>query len=456
MTFSQSAGLRFSSEADSLFKGLFKGCMGRCRCRFIRPSSLLLAGVLALAGLPAANAVQLLPGTVVGWGQNIYMEATVPADAISISAIAAGQDYSLALKSDGRVMGWGRPDAQPLAALPAGLNGISAIAAGSHHAVALKNDGTLTVWGDAAYSQPLFASTLKDVAAIAAAGNHSLALHRDGSVTAWGANSMRQTDVPSDLAGVTAIAAGRTFSMALKSDGTVRLWGGAQSDGLDVPAGLDNVTAIAAGARHALALTADGKVRAWGDDFFGQAAVPVGLDGVQAIAGGEIHSVALRRDGSTLAWGGGPGFGGLPALLGGANALVAGARHNLAANLVPMAAAYKFGGFRAPVSGPPAVNAGKAGRTYPVKWQLKNADDSLVSRLDAVRSIAYRPIQCGTIAAIPVELNATAATSDAVVRYDADAGQFIYHWKTPSAGCYTLTLTLDSGQEFLAYFNLGS
>ena len=162
---------------------------------------------------------------MLGWGSNDSGETAIPAEiaaeiAGGVTAIAAGNDYSLALKNDGTVVGWGRNN-EGQTTIPAGLTGVTAIAAGSNHSLALKNDGT---------------------------------------VVGWGSNSYGKTTIPAGLTGVTAIAAGYNFSLALKSDGTVVAWGqyynGSTWVPMTVPAGLTGVTAIDAGESHSLALKA--------------------------------------------------------------------------------------------------------------------------------------------------------------------------------------------------------
>jgi hypothetical protein len=60
----------------------------------------------------------------------------VPVGLSGVTAIAAGGGHSLALKTDGTVVGWGH-DGDGQATVPAGLTGVTAIAAGYYHSLAL-------------------------------------------------------------------------------------------------------------------------------------------------------------------------------------------------------------------------------------------------------------------------------------------------------------------------------
>ncbi len=280
-------------------------------------------------------------GTVVTWGYNwngqlgdgtkvtrstaVYV--TDPSDSTGFLtgavAVGAGDEHSLAAKSDGTVWAWGynnygqlgngTTDNSSIAVKVSGLSNVTALEAGAGFSLALQDDGTVWGWGQNSSGQlgdgttfnqytPVQVTGLQNITAIAAGDEHSLALKSDGSVWAWGANPFGQlgtgtagwgtsmsipvqvTD-PSDpagyLSGVTAIAGGDDFSIALKSDGSVWTWGANNWNQLGdgtvenrhTPiqvSGLTNIIAIGAGNGHCLAAKSDGTVWAWGGNWSGQ------------------------------------------------------------------------------------------------------------------------------------------------------------------------------------------
>ncbi|MGG4400726.1 S-layer homology domain-containing protein [Paenibacillus amylolyticus] len=241
-------------------------------------------------------------GTLVAWGRNDFGQLNVPLGLSEVVAIDVGYFHTLALKSDGTVVGWGNNSVGQLN-VPAGLNDVVAIATGSNHSLALKSDNTLIGWGNNANGQTNVPVVVDGVVAIAAGNLHSLALKSDGTVVALGGDNVGQTNVPVGLDGVVAVAAGASHSLALKSDGTVVAWGGNNGGQTNVPVGLEGVVAIAAGEAHSLALKSDGTVVAWGENISGETDVPTDLEGVVAVAAGHLHSLALKSDGTLVTWG---------------------------------------------------------------------------------------------------------------------------------------------------------
>ena len=111
-----------------------------------------------------------------------------------------------------------------------------------------------------------------------------------------------------------------------------------------------------------------------------------------------------------------------------------------------LAAPYVFEGFFAPIDNPPAVNVGQAGRAYPIKWRLKDANGAVVGSLAAVTSISkVRLTSCTN--GVQDSLEESVAVSTSQLKFDAGTGQFHYNWKTEKAdaGCRRLVIEFADG-----------
>jgi len=111
-----------------------------------------------------------------------------------------------------------------------------------------------------------------------------------------------------------------------------------------------------------------------------------------------------------------------------------------------------FNGFLQPIDGN-MVNSGKVGRVYPVKWQLKDANQNLISDTAAQALIDQNVIQvqqrsgntaCSDYPSDSLETEVAAGST--VVRYDASSDQFVYNYKAPATkGCYKLDVIKADG-----------
>ena len=307
-------------------------------------ASVSLIVTVTLAGTPLAG--HATP-EVVAWGSGSGVD--VPSGLSNVVAIAAGYRYTLALTTQGEVVGWGLggpgtsgwPNCGQTT-VPSGLSNVVAIAAGSWHSLALTDEGRVVAWGLNDHGQGTVPSGLSNVVAIAAGGSHSLALTAEGRAVGWGVYYNGSTyvpmTVPSELSNVVvvAIAAGAHCSLAVTALGRVVAWGDNWAGQTTVPSGLSNVVAIAAGERQSLALTAEGRVMGWGRNDFGLADVPSGLSNVVAIAAGDLHSLALTAEGRVVAWGyNSSGETNVPSGLSNVVAIAAGGAHSLALSGLP-------------------------------------------------------------------------------------------------------------------------
>ena len=109
----------------------------------------------------------------------------------------------------------------------------------------------------------------------------------------------------------------------------------------------------------------------------------------------------------------------------------------------PYTVRYAFEGFFAPIDNSPVVNVGLAGRGYPVKWRLKDANGVPIQTLSAVTSISrLRLTSCTGGAQDSIE--ETVATSTSELKFDTGTGMYQYNWKTEKAdaGCRRLVIEL--------------
>jgi alpha-tubulin suppressor-like RCC1 family protein len=283
------------------------------------------------------------------------VDAFVPDDAgapVPVTALAAGVDFTCALRTDGVVRCWGDNREGQLGngsmtstpwpvsvALPSG-SVATAIAAGDAHACAILQTGELYCWGDNSAGQvgsdaatvmtPLRITVA--VSAVALGKAHSCLINADAQVLCWGSNSEGQlgtTDsghsAPAALATAftaESLSLGRSHTCAI-TDGGGQCWGrnaeGQLGDGSimgsSVPSpvlDLTGVVRIGAGALHTCALH-DAGLSCWGkgnngrlgDGMTSGSSMPrdVDLEDVQWVDGGAEHTCALQSDGRVWCWG---------------------------------------------------------------------------------------------------------------------------------------------------------
>jgi alpha-tubulin suppressor-like RCC1 family protein len=300
-----------------------------------------LTNIVAVSSTDSHTLALASDGTVWAWGGNWLGQvgngsssdqlSPVQLSMTGIIAVAAGHEHSLALQSDGTVWTWGDNFFGQLARSTSGRNSptptatpawgtVTAISAGSEHTLVLKSDGTVWGAGGNFYGElgsggstitPQQLPGITTAQAIAAGGVFSEILLADGTVRGFGYNGAGQLGngtspsstglTVSGLSNATRIAAGWYFSAAVKSDGTAWAWGengrGQIGDGTNVAnrqvatqvSTLTGITEIATGSNpgHAIAVTSDGVVWTWGGNTVGQLGdgtnvdshVPIALSG---------------------------------------------------------------------------------------------------------------------------------------------------------------------------------
>jgi Concanavalin A-like lectin/glucanases superfamily/Regulator of chromosome condensation (RCC1) repeat/Immunoglobulin domain/Immunoglobulin I-set domain len=178
-----------------------------------------LSNAVAVAAGNKFSLALLTDGTMRAWGLNSSGQLgdnttsdrhtnIVVTGLSNVVAIAAGTAHSLALLSNGTVRAWGdnskgelgdntSPTDHHTNVVVMGLSNVVAIAAGNNFSLALLTNGTVRAWGlnsngqlgDGTYTQRntnVVVSGLSNVVAIAAGSANGLALKSDGTVVIWG------------------------------------------------------------------------------------------------------------------------------------------------------------------------------------------------------------------------------------------------------------------------------
>jgi alpha-tubulin suppressor-like RCC1 family protein len=270
-------------------------------------------------------------------------------------AVSAGNNHSLAIKTDGTLWAWGDNFWGQLGDGSFGNHRIvptkigtatnwEFICAGLGFSLAIKTNGTLWGWGDNFYGQlgistvafvPTQIGTGTDWSSISAGGNHTLAIKVDNTLWASGYNAAGQlgdgTTIDKNVftkigtgTNWKTVEAGYDFSLALKTDGTLWSWGdnysGQLGDGTytgkTIPSQVgtaSNWNSIDAGNNNSLALKTNGTIWSWGfkiggvifgEDESRTTPTQLGTDSNWAsITLGDYHSIAFKTDGTLWGWG---------------------------------------------------------------------------------------------------------------------------------------------------------
>ena len=289
----------------------------------------------------------------------------VDVDCTGFPVIATGSGYTMAIKADGTLWGWGLNDDGRLGVgdtdsrtspVQVGeADNWSSVSATWNFTLAVRGDGTLWAWGnndhgrlglgyeyEGPHDSPERVGDDTDWVSASTGGDHAVALKSDGTLWAWGANWSGQLGVgdtenrhsPERVGGDTdwvSVNAGYEHTVALKADGTLWAWGANGSgqlgmgpevhwSGLEEPGQVgeadDWASVEATMGNHNLARKSDGTLWSWGFNAHGRLGLAeddtanrdaperVGTEADDwATVSGYYHSMAIKADGTLWAWG---------------------------------------------------------------------------------------------------------------------------------------------------------
>ncbi|RXR20916.1 T9SS type A sorting domain-containing protein [Flavobacterium amnicola] len=273
--------------------------------------------------------------------------------------ISAGNSHNLVIKTTGTLWAWGNnADGQIGVGSNAARFNIpqqigtdtnwSKISAGDEYCVAIKTDGTLWTWGDNTYGQlgdnstadknaPVQIGTATDWIQISAGTDHTLALKSNGTLWAWGRNNVGQFGTASPTSSLVPIQIGtdtnwskifaaREHSIAIKTDTTYWVWGGntngqfgnTTTTSSATPTAItsfNNPLQISKGHQHSIIIKQDGTLWSTGGNASGQLGngnntqqtTPVQENTLATnwsfVSSKVSHTAALKSDGTLYTWG---------------------------------------------------------------------------------------------------------------------------------------------------------
>lgn len=332
--------------------------------RRLKPAQIGTDFVSASVGASHAVAVKR-DGTLWAWGHNLSGELGDGTKVQRLIPVKVGEGYSsavagtniwgytVALKRDGTLWGWGKNASGELGSGEVGREytspqliggGFAAFSSSWEHSIAIKRDGSLWTWGSRSLGDGSTQSStaLRQIGSgftVASAGWASAAIDANKILWIGGDNRWGQLGetTPTNrsapvLAGAdyTSVATNRdsgffefgvAHALAIRKDGSLWGWGsnryGQLGDGtktqrdLPVQVGTGYV-AISTSSHHTIGIKSDGSLWAWGDNGHGElgngttsaSLVPVKVgDGFAAVDVTLYNSVALAKDGTVFAWG---------------------------------------------------------------------------------------------------------------------------------------------------------